>query len=79
MFEINKENDPHFHCLVCGSDKSLPANTGIYLIKIMNRHQQGTALHLCSNCCNILSDLTKEPDKRMYGLKMVSIDELEEG
>lgn len=79
MFEISKETNPHFYCLVCGLGKSLPANTGIYLIKIMNKNKQGTALHLCSNCCNTLSKLTEEPDRRMHGLKMVSIDELEEG
>lgn len=78
MFEISKENDPHFNCLVCGLNKSMPASSNIYLIGIMNKYKQGVELHLCSNCCNVLSKLIEEPDKRMHGIKMMSIDELEE-
>ena len=74
MFEIEKTN--HFgFCQVCNSKNILDS---FYTIKVMNKYKQGTELHLCSNCCNILSDFTKEPDRRMHGIKMMSIDELEE-
>lgn len=78
MFVINKENHFYDRCQVCGADKTKSANLNIYTIKIMNKHRQGVELHLCSNCCNALSELTKEPDRRMYGIKMMSIDELED-
>lgn len=77
MFEISK-GDPFYNsCQVCGADKSESANLNIYSIKIMNEYKQGVALRLCSNCCNVLSKLTEEPDRRMYGIRMMSIDELD--
>ena len=78
MFEISKENHFYNSCQVCGVDKTESANLNIYAVKIMNKYKQGVELHLCSNCCNVLSNLTKEPDRRMYGIKAMSIDELEE-
>lgn len=78
MFEISKEDRFYDSCQVCGVDKTESANLNIYSIKIMNKYKQGTELHLCNNCCNVLSKLTAEPDKRMYGIKTMSIDELEE-
>lgn len=78
MFEISKENHSYYRCQVCRVDGTESANLNIYSIKIMNKYQQGTELHLCSRCCNVLSELTAEPDRRMYGIKMMSIDELEE-
>lgn len=78
MFEINRENHSYDRCQVCGADKAESANINIYSIKLMNRQKCGMELHLCSHCCNVLSDLTKEPDKRLYGIRMMSIDELEE-
>jgi hypothetical protein len=77
MFEIEKIN--HFaSCQVCGNDASENMQDRIYAIRIMNKYQQGAELRLCSNCCNALSKLTEEPDKRMHGIRMMSIDELEE-
>lgn len=77
MFEIEKIN--HFACCqVCGNDASENMQDKIYAIRIMNKNQQGTEIRLCSNCCNVLSKLTEEPDRRMYGIRMMSIDELEE-
>lgn len=78
MFEISKEHHFYDICQVCGVDKTESANLNIYSVKLMNKYKQGVELHLCSNCCNTLSELTKEPDRRMYGIKMMSIDELEE-
>lgn len=78
MFEISKGIGFHNKCQVCGVDNSESANLNIYSIKIMNKYKQGVELHLCSNCCNVLSKLTEEPDRRMYGIKMMSIDELKE-
>lgn len=78
MFEISKGSHFYANCQVCGVDKSESANLNIYAIKVMNKYRQGTELHLCSNCCNVLSQLTAEPDKRMYGVRMMSVDELEE-
>jgi hypothetical protein len=73
MFEIEKIN--HFgFCQVCNSKNILDS---FYTIKVMNKDKQGTELHLCGNCCNVLSKLTAEPDKRMYGIRVMSIDELE--
>lgn len=77
MFEISKVNDPYVYCQVCGLDKSMPASSSIYSITILNRLKQGVELHLCNNCCSTLSKLTEEPDKRMYGIRMMSIDELD--
>ena len=77
MFEISKESHFYDSCQVCGVDKTESGNLNIYSVKIMNKYGQGTELHLCSNCCNALSKLTEEPDKRMYGIKMMSIDEFE--
>ena len=75
MFEIEKIS--HFaSCQVCGVDKTESGNLNIYSVKAMNKYKQGTELHLCSNCCNALSKLTEEPDRRMHGIKMMSIDEL---
>ena len=77
MFEIEKIN--HLACCqVCGNDASENIQDRIYAIRIMNKYQQGVELHLCSNCCNVMSKLTDNPDKRMHGIKMMSIDELEE-
>ena len=78
MFEISKESHFYDSCQVCGVDRTESANLNIYAVKIMNKYKHGVELHLCSNCCNTLSKLTEEPDKRMYGIKMMSIDELEE-
>ena len=78
MFEINRENHFYDICQVCGVDRTESANTNIYSVKIMNKYRQGVELHLCSQCCNVLSKLTEEPDKRLYGVRMISIDELEE-
>lgn len=78
MFEISKGDNFYDSCQVCGVDKTESANFNIYAIKIMNKNRQGVELHLCSNCCNTLSKLTEEPDRCMYGIKMMSIDELEE-
>lgn len=78
MFEISKGDHFYDSCQVCGVDKTEHASLNIYAIKIMNKNKQGVELHLCSNCCNVLSKLTEEPDKRMYGMKMMSVDELEE-
>lgn len=76
MFVIEKIN--HFACCqVCGNDASESIQDKIYSIKIMNKYQQGTELHLCCNCCNALSKLLEAPDKRMYGVRMMSIDELD--
>jgi hypothetical protein len=76
MFEIEKVN--HFACCqVCGNDASENMQDRIYSIKVMNKYQQGTELHLCSNCCNALSKLIEEPDKRMHGIKVMRIDELD--
>lgn len=76
MFEIEKIN--HLDCCqVCGNDASENIQDRIYAIKIMNKYKQGVELHLCSNCCNALSNITKEPDKRMYGIKAMRIDELD--
>lgn len=78
MFEISKGDRFYDSCQVCGVDCTESANLNIYSIKIMNKYKQGVELHLCNNCCNALSKLTDEPDRRMYGVKMISIDELEE-
>ena len=78
MFEISKEDHFYDKCQVCGVDKTESEKLNIYTVKIMNKHRQGVELHLCSNCCNVLSKLTEEPDRRMYGVRMMSIDELEE-
>ena len=78
MFEISKENHLYYSCQVCGIDTTESGNLNIYSVKIMNKYKQGVELHLCNNCCNVLSKLTEEPDRRMYGIKMMSIDELEE-
>ena len=76
MFEIEKIN--HFACCqVCGNDASENIQDKIYAIRIMNKNHQGTEIRLCSKCCNVLSKLTEEPDKRMSGVKMMSIDELD--
>ncbi len=76
MFEIEKIK--HFACCqVCGNEASKNMQNRIYSIKVMNKAHQGTELHLCSNCCNALSRLIAEPDKRMYGIKVMSIDELD--
>ena len=77
MFEIGKINDPYVYCQVCGLDKGLPTSSNVYSITIMNRLKQGVELHLCSNCCNVLSKLIEEPDKRMHGIKVMRIDELD--
>ena len=77
MFEIEKIK--HFACCqVCGNDASENMQDKIYAIRIMNKNQQGTEIRLCSNCCNVLSKLTEEPDRRMYGIRAMSIDELED-
>lgn len=78
MFEISKGHYFYDSCQVCGVDKTESGNLNIYSIKIMNKNKQGVELHLCGNCCNVLSKLTEEPDRRMYGIRMLSIDELEE-
>lgn len=78
MFEISKGDHFYNRCQVCEADKSVSANINIYSIRIVNKHNNGVEIHLCSNCCNILSDLTKEPDRCMHGIKMMSVDELEE-
>ena len=78
MFEISKEDHFYDKCQVCGVDKTESEKLNIYTVKIMNKHRQGVELHLCSNCCNVLSKLTEEPDRRMYGVRMMSIDELED-
>ena len=75
MFEIERETC-FTCCQVCGNDASEHCSDSIYTIRIMNRNNQGTELHLCANCCNILSKLTDHPDKCMYGVRMMSIDEL---
>ena len=77
MFEISKEDRLYTSCQVCGVDRTESANLSIYSVKVMNKNKQGTELHLCSRCCDVLSKLTAEPDRRMYGVKMMSIDELE--
>ena len=77
MFEIEKISC-FARCQACGNDASENMEDRIYAIRVMSKYRQGTELHLCSNCCNVLSKLTAEPDKRMYGIKMMSIDELEE-
>lgn len=78
MFEISRKDHFYDSCQVCGADKTKNESLNIYSIKIMNKLKQGVELHLCSNCCNVLSKLTEEPDRRMYGIRMVSIDELED-
>ena len=76
MFEIEKVN--HFACCqVCGNDASENMQDRIYSIKVMSKYQQGTELHLCSNCCNTLSKLIEEPDKRMHGIKVMRIDDID--
>jgi hypothetical protein len=76
MFEIEKIN--HFaYCQVCGSDASENIQDKIYGIRIMNKNHQGAEIRLCSKCCSILSKLTEEPDKRLCGVKMMSINELD--
>lgn len=78
MFEISKEDHFYDKCQVCGVDKTESEKLNIYTVKIMNKHRQGVELHLCSNCCNVLSKLIEEPDRRMHGVRMMSIDELED-
>jgi sulfur relay (sulfurtransferase) complex TusBCD TusD component (DsrE family) len=77
MFEIEKISC-FARCQVCGNDASENMKDRIYAVRIMNKYQQGVELHLCNNCCNVLSKITDNPDKLMYGIKMMSIDELEE-
>lgn len=77
MFEISKEDYFYNRCQACGVSRTESANLNIYTVRIMNKHKQGTELHLCSNCCNVLSKLTAEPDRRMYGVKYCSIEELD--
>ena len=78
MFEISKEKHFYDICQVCGADKSKSADINIHSIKLMNKHKSGVELHLCSQCCNVLSKLTAEPDKHLYGIKMMSVEELDE-
>ena len=79
MIEINRENHSYARCQACGAYKEDSEKLNVYSIKIINKNRQGTEISLCNNCCNILSDLTNEPDRRMYGMKAMSYDELEEG
>lgn len=75
MFRIEKINDPYVYCQVCDPSNGLPTSSNIYSIKIMNRLEQGTELHLCSNCCKELSGLLKLT--RHEAFKMVSIDNID--
>lgn len=76
MFEIEKIN--HYACCqVCGNNASENMQDRIYAIRIMNKNNQGTEIRLCSGCCNILSKLTEAPDKRMHGIKVMCMDELD--
>ena len=77
MFEIERDGHLYGNCQVCGADKSDSINLNIYSIKLMNKNRQGVELRLCSHCCDVLSKITAEPDNRMHGIRMMSVDELE--
>lgn len=69
MFKITRDT-ADLNCQVCHT------RGNIYNVSLSDG-RFGVELHLCSNCCSVLSRLTEEPDKRMYGIRMISIDELD--
>lgn len=67
MIEIR--NNAYSNCLSCGSHKNL------FVVKVGNKHGQGTELSLCKECCATLKSLLGVT--QIKGIKMCSIEELD--
>lgn len=68
---IGLRNSAYSNCNSCGSRKDL------FTILIQNPNKQGTEITLCKVCCHSLQSLLNMT--KVKGIKMCSIDELEEG
>ena len=68
MFEISN-NSLNIHCQSCGEKAKL------FSITVMNKHKQGTEIHLCKDCCKTLHDLLCMT--QLTGVKYCSIEELD--
>jgi hypothetical protein len=79
MFELEREDKTNIRCQACGKHRiESRKSVNFYTIRIADKWGNETGMHLCSNCCNILGQLVTDADKRMYGVRVMSVDEFEE-
>lgn len=66
---IELKNSAYSNCNSCGSRKNL------FTVRVGNKHEQGTEISLCKECCATLKSLLCMT--QIKGIKMCSIEDID--